>query len=109
VLPPLTWQIFQIIVDCFLQLFQPMFLTNPMVIGLLVILHFAISTSLKFKEENQIASFENVMDDDSIVINELSLLTSNIRREVINVIDSFLSFLHFKGFMTIKKPIIWSL
>jgi hypothetical protein len=45
------------------------------------------------KEENQIVSFENVMDDDSIVINELSLLTSNIRREVINVLDSFLSFL----------------
>jgi hypothetical protein len=57
------------------------------------VLHFAISTSLKLKEENQIVSFENVMDDDSIVINELSLLISNIRREVINVLDSFLSFL----------------
>ncbi len=44
------------------------------------VLHFAISTSLKLKEENQIASFENVMDDDSIVIDELSLLTSNTRR-----------------------------
>jgi len=33
------------------------------------------------------------MDDDSIVIDELFLLTSNIRREVISVLDSFHSFL----------------
>ncbi len=33
------------------------------------------------------------MDDDSIINNELSLLVSNIRREVINVLDSFLSLL----------------
>jgi hypothetical protein len=33
------------------------------------------------------------MDDDSIVSGELSLLASNIRRGVINVLDSFLSFL----------------
>jgi hypothetical protein len=50
--------------------------------------------SLKLKEENQILpSFESLMDDDSIVSDELSLLTSNIRREVINVLDFFLSFL----------------
>jgi len=33
------------------------------------------------------------MEDDSIVSDELSLLASNIRREVSNVLDSFLSFL----------------
>jgi hypothetical protein len=33
------------------------------------------------------------MDDDSIVNDELSLLASNIRREVINMLDFFLSFL----------------
>jgi len=33
------------------------------------------------------------MEDDSIILNELSLLAFNIRREVINVLDSFLSFL----------------
>jgi hypothetical protein len=50
--------------------------------------------SLKLKEENQIIpSFEHLMEDDSIVFDELSLLASNIRREVINVLDSFLSFL----------------
>jgi hypothetical protein len=49
--------------------------------------------SLKLKEENQIIiSFESLMEDNSIVF-ELSLLASNIGREVINVLDSFLSFL----------------
>jgi hypothetical protein len=33
------------------------------------------------------------MEDDSIVFYESPLLASNIRREVINVLDSFLSFL----------------
>jgi hypothetical protein len=33
------------------------------------------------------------MDDDSIVNDELFLLASNIRREVIDVLDFFLSFL----------------
>jgi hypothetical protein len=50
--------------------------------------------SLKLKEENQIIpSFESLMEDDSIVSNELSLPTSNVKREVINVLDSFFSFL----------------
>jgi hypothetical protein len=49
--------------------------------------------SLKLKEENKIIlSFESLMEDDSIIYDELSLLTFNIRREVINVLDSFLSF-----------------
>jgi hypothetical protein len=50
--------------------------------------------SLKLKEENQVVpSFESLMDDNSIVSYELSLLASNIKREVINVLGSFLSFL----------------
>jgi hypothetical protein len=50
--------------------------------------------SLKLKEENKIKpSFESLMEDDSIVYDELSLLASNIRREVINVLIFFLSFL----------------
>jgi hypothetical protein len=59
-----------------------------------VMFYSAISTSLKLKEENKIIpSFKSLMKDYSIVSNELSLLASNIRREVINVLDSFLSFL----------------
>jgi hypothetical protein len=49
--------------------------------------------SLKLREKNQaLPSFESLMDDDSIVNDELSLLASNIKREVINVLD-FFSFL----------------
>jgi hypothetical protein len=50
--------------------------------------------NLKPKKENQVLpSMESLMDDDSIVNDELFLLASNIRREVINLLDSFLSFL----------------
>jgi hypothetical protein len=96
VLPPLTWQhIFQIIVDflspniyaCVLNQSHGYWLLNDA-------LHFAISMSLKLKEENKIIpSFESIMEDTSIIYGELSLLVSNIRRDVINVLDSFLSFL----------------
>jgi hypothetical protein len=40
-----------------------------------------------------ILSFENLMKDDSIIFDELSLLASNIKGEVVNVLNSFLSFL----------------
>jgi hypothetical protein len=50
--------------------------------------------SLKLKEKNQIIPlFESLMEDDSIVFDELSLLVSNIIKEVINLLDSFVSFL----------------
>ncbi len=59
-----------------------------------MMLYTTISTNLKLKEENKIIlSFESLMKDDSIIFYELSLLASNIRREVTNVLDSFLSFL----------------
>jgi hypothetical protein len=60
--------------------------------------------SLKLREENQVLpSFESLIDDDSIVNDELSLLASKIRKEVIKNIDYLkkkvksskgLSFLH---------------
>jgi hypothetical protein len=50
--------------------------------------------SLKLKEENEIVpSFENLIEDDSIIVDELVLLVSNIRMEVCGVLNSFLSFL----------------
>jgi hypothetical protein len=45
------------------------------------------------KENQVLPSFENLMDDDSIVNDELCLLVPNIKREVINVLDFFLSLL----------------
>jgi hypothetical protein len=62
--------------------------------------------NLNLKKENQIVpSFESLMDDDSIVIDELSLLACNIRREVINC---WIIYFYLKENMKIGKPIIWS-
>ncbi len=58
------------------------------------VLHSTISMSLKLREENQIFPLvESLMNDDSVVSDELFLLASNIKREVINVFNIFLSFL----------------
>jgi hypothetical protein len=48
--------------------------------------------SLKLSKENQgLLSFESLMDDDLVVSDELSLLASNIKREIlINVLNFFL-------------------
>jgi hypothetical protein len=55
--------------------------------------HFIDLMSLKLKEENEIVpSFEILMEDDSIIVDELALLVFNIRKEVCGVLDSFLSF-----------------
>jgi hypothetical protein len=37
--------------------------------------------------------FDNIMDEDFGMVNELSLLASNIQKEVYVVLDSFFSFL----------------
>ncbi len=56
--------------------------------------YITICMSLKLREENQVLlSFESLMDDDSVVNAELSLLASNTRKEVMNVLEFFLSFL----------------
>jgi hypothetical protein len=93
--PLLTWQIFQIIVDCLsLVVFACVFNQSRGHWFLNDDLHFVISMSLKLEEENKIIpSFESILEDNSIIFNELSLLAFNIQREVINVLDSFLSFL----------------
>jgi hypothetical protein len=80
--PPLTWHIFHIIVDClspivfvcvFNQSYQHWLLNDA--------LHFTISMSLKLKEENKINfSFESLLEDNSIISDELFLLASNIER-----------------------------
>ncbi len=62
-------------------------------IDFLVMFYIAISMNLKLKEENQVVlPIGNLMDDDLVIINELSLLAYKIKKEVINVLDLFLSF-----------------
>jgi hypothetical protein len=49
--------------------------------------------SLEFKDEIDFATFDNSMEEDGNVVYELSCLASNIKKEIILVMDSFLSFL----------------
>ncbi len=55
-------------------------------------LNFVISMSLKFKDEIDFATFDNLMEEDANVIYKLSCLASNIK-EVVQILDLFLSFL----------------
>jgi hypothetical protein len=48
--------------------------------------------SLKFKDEIDFATFDNLMEEDANVIYKLSCLASNIK-EVVQILDLFLSFL----------------
>jgi hypothetical protein len=57
-------------------------------------LHFAISLSLKLLKNNEVQhSFDNLMEDEYGLANELALLSSNIKNQVYGVLDFFLSFL----------------
>jgi hypothetical protein len=48
--------------------------------------------SLKFKDEIDYATFNNLIEKNGNVFYELSCLASNIKEEVIGVLDSFFSF-----------------
>jgi hypothetical protein len=45
--------------------------------------------SLKFRDEIDSATFDNLMEEDGNVAYELSCLASNIKSEVIQVLDFF--------------------
>jgi hypothetical protein len=51
-----------------------------------------MNTKLMEELENP-TTFDNIMDEDSRMINELTLLASSIKKEVCVVLHSFLSFL----------------
>jgi len=59
--------------------------------------------SLKFKDEIDSTTFDNLMEEDGNVVYELSCLASNKKKEVVQVLESFLSFL--KN-MKKERPII---
>ncbi len=49
---------------------------------------------MKLKEDNApLTYFESLMEDEPSIAEELVLLASNIRKEVCDLLDSFLSFL----------------
>ncbi len=55
-------------------------------------LNFVISMRLKFKDEIN-STFDNLMEEDENVVFLLSYLVSNIKKEIVEVLGSFLSFL----------------
>jgi hypothetical protein len=57
-------------------------------------LHVTITMALKLKEEFEMPPIlANLMDDDMALALELSTLASDVRKQVCNVLDFFLSFL----------------
>jgi hypothetical protein len=62
--------------------------------------------SLKFKDEIDSTTFDNLMEKDGNVVYELSCLASNIKKDIIQVLDYVLSFL--KN-MKKERPIIYFL
>jgi hypothetical protein len=88
--PPLTWHICRIVVDSFSHVVSTCILNQSRGHWLLsVALNFAISMSLNFKDEIDYATFDNLMEEDGNVVYELSCLASKIKKEVVQVLDSF--------------------
>jgi hypothetical protein len=54
--------------------------------------HYIISLNLKL-ENNELLSFESLMEDEFGLANELALLTFNIRMDVCGLLNSFFSLL----------------
>jgi len=90
--PPLTWHISQIIVDvfspivctCVFNQFKGSWLLSDS-------LNFTISICLKLIKESRISiSFDNVMENESIVALKLDFLSSNIKKEICRGLDFFL-------------------
>ncbi len=93
--PPLTWHIFQIIVDVLFSIVNVCLLNQPCGHWLLYDdLNITIIMNLKFKEKYQISlNLQDLINDDFFVAQELSLFASNIKREVCGILDDFISFL----------------
>jgi hypothetical protein len=81
---PLTWHICRIIID-YLDLVVSTYILNQSRGHWLLndALNYAISMSLKFRNEIDSITFHNLMEEDGNVVYELSCLASNINKEVI--------------------------
>ncbi len=100
--PPFTWHICWIIVD-FLSLIVSTCVLNQLHGHLLLsdALNYAISMILKLRVGfNVLLSLQNLMEEESIIVDELTYFAYNIRKEICVVLKSFLSF--FKNLKKIK-------
>jgi hypothetical protein len=93
--PPITWFIYQIIIDYLSLVIYTCILNQPVGHWLLSnALNSTITMNSKARDEMHLKlSFEFVMDDDTRVSLKLAIFASNIKSEVFGVLDSFLSFL----------------
>jgi len=80
--PPLTWHIFQIIVNSFGLIVSTCISNQSKGHWLLFdALNTTMSMSLKFKDEIDSPTFDNLMDENENVVYELSCLASNIKKQ----------------------------
>jgi hypothetical protein len=88
--PSLTWHMCQIILDYFgIVVFACIFNYSKGHWLLNDALNSTISMSLKFKDEIDFATFDNLMEQDANVVFELSCLASNIKVEVVGILEFF--------------------
>jgi hypothetical protein len=79
---PLTWHICRIIVDSLRPIVSTCILNQSKGLWLLSdALNYTISMSLKFRDEIDYATLDNLMEEDGNVIYELSCLASNIKKK----------------------------
>jgi hypothetical protein len=92
--PPLIWHISQIIFNVFSLVVSDCVLNQSCGHWLpFDALNAIIIMSLKLKEKYEISSnLQDLIDDEYLVTHELSLFTSNIKREACGILDGFFSF-----------------
>jgi hypothetical protein len=89
--PPPTWHILKILIDVFSTMVNACVMNQSRGHWLLIgALFTTITMSCTLKEELEMHPILNNLVEDAI---ELDLLASNIKRDVYNVLDVFLSFL----------------
>jgi len=82
--PPLIWHIFQIIVNSFGPIVFTCISNQSKCHRLLFdALNSTISMSLKFKDEIDFATFDDLMDENENVVYELSCLASNMKNDIV--------------------------
>ncbi len=71
------------------------------------VVNFAISMSVKFKDEIDFATFDNLMEEDENVVYKFSCLASNIKNEVTQVLELLIFMCYQVDVKDIKCPLQW--
>ncbi len=71
------------------------------------VVNFAIFLSLKFKDEIDFATFDNLMEEDGNVVYKFSCLAFNIKNEVTQVLELLIFMRYQVDVKDIKCPLQW--